>query len=186
MELDPAIYADKNVTIMYWQGPIVNDSLLPGHVARLSYFRTEIHDGAAPVNETTGNMVNTPAMTSAAFGKGRVVLNSPHPELAPTHPNVYAGELAWVLGLGDGDGDGDGDGGGADDGSSPRQTSCPSALSLVQQAEGYKGCTYVDTTGHKTICYGFNLDASNAKAKIEGLGLDWVTVYSKCTKGANW
>ncbi len=35
---------------------------------------------------------------------------------------------------------------------------CPTGQSLVQQAEGFEACTYVDTTGHKTICYGFNLE----------------------------
>jgi hypothetical protein len=72
----------------------------------LSFFRTEIHN--EHTNETTGNMVNTPAMTSAIYGEGRVVLNSPHPELPPeeppggaskTRPEIYEGELAWVLRL---------------------------------------------------------------------------------------
>ena len=45
-----------------------------------------------------GNMADTPAMTSATFGAGRVVLNSPHSEIPPTHPDVYAGELKWLLG----------------------------------------------------------------------------------------
>ena len=53
-------------------------------------------------------MVDTPAMTSGSYGKGRVVLNSPHPEIPPeaaaggpsggrTRPEIYEGELAWVL-----------------------------------------------------------------------------------------
>ncbi len=32
--------------------------------------------------------------------------------------------------------------------------------------EGYKDGVYGDTTGHKTICYGFNLDATGAEGKI--------------------
>ena len=35
LELDASVYADKNVTIMYWQGPIVKNSTLPEHVSRL-------------------------------------------------------------------------------------------------------------------------------------------------------
>ena len=53
------------------------------------------------VRSTTGEMVNTPAITSIDdFGKGRVVLNSPHPELAPHLPAIYAGELHWIARLG--------------------------------------------------------------------------------------
>ena len=70
-------------------------------MTKLSYFRTEIH--SLHPNETTGEMINTPAMTSLDnYGGsdhgagGRIVLNSPHPELAPVHPDIYAGELLWV------------------------------------------------------------------------------------------
>lgn len=88
-----------NVSIMYWQGPIVKDKDLPTNVTRLGYFRTEIHTGHP--GSTTGEMVNTPAITSIDdFGKGRVVLNSPHPELAPHLPAIYAGELHWIARLG--------------------------------------------------------------------------------------
>ena len=107
----PGIYGDgKNVTIEYWQGPIVATADLPPFVNVLSFFRTEIHN--EHTNQTTGTMVNTPAMTSALYGKGRVVLNSPHPEIPPepsggqpgippgrTRPEIYEGELAWVLRL---------------------------------------------------------------------------------------
>ena len=63
-------------------------------------------------NKTTGEMINTPAVTSIDNYEytdatkeggqqphqagGRVVLNSPHPELPPQLPVIYAGELAWV------------------------------------------------------------------------------------------
>ena len=83
---------------------------VPANVTVLSVFRTEIH--SEHTNETTGNMINTPAMTSASYGHGRVVLNSPHSEIPPEHeppsrepssgpgrtrPEIYEGELAWVL-----------------------------------------------------------------------------------------
>ena len=144
-----ATYADKNVSIMYWQGPIVKAAAFPPNVRRdnstcttrphnvffcfflvfvhclytlncfrhlfaplemmtphfgfhqvtqLSYYRTEIH--SLHPNQTTGEMVNTPAMTSlddyGGKGKGRVFLNSPHPELEPLRPEIYVGELRWV------------------------------------------------------------------------------------------
>lgn len=111
LKLDSAVYGDnKNVTIEYWQGPIVATDDMPASVTVLSFFRSEIH--SEHTNETTGNMVNTPAMTSARYGKGRVMLNSPHPEIPPEHeppsrepssgpgrtrPEIYEGELAWVL-----------------------------------------------------------------------------------------
>jgi glutamine amidotransferase-like uncharacterized protein len=110
LKLNPAVFGsggnNMNVTIMYWQGPIVKDEDLPGNVSRLATFRSEIHSGHT--NETTGEMVNTPAITSIGYGEGRVVLNSPHPEIPTeagpldpagnhTFPSVYAGELAWVL-----------------------------------------------------------------------------------------
>ena len=114
LQLPSSVYGDdKNVTIEYWQGPIVAAADLAKYspqVNVLSFFRTEIHN--EHTNETTGNMVNTPAMTSAMYGKGRVVLNSPHPEIPPersggqpglpagrTRPEIYEGELAWVLQL---------------------------------------------------------------------------------------
>ncbi|EDQ86225.1 uncharacterized protein MONBRDRAFT_38498 [Monosiga brevicollis MX1] len=57
-------------------------------------------------------------------------------------------------------------------------SACESALDLIKSAEGFRSCTYVDTTGHKTICYGFNLDASGAKQKIESVGGDWNKIYN--------
>ena len=88
-----------NVTIMYWQGPIVQPTDMPTNVSQLAFFRTEIH--SRHTNETSGEMVNTPAITTldgfGGKGGGRVVLNSPHPELQPQLPEIYAGELNWVL-----------------------------------------------------------------------------------------
>jgi hypothetical protein len=86
---------DGNVTIKYWQGPIVKAADLPANVSQWAFFRTEIH--SQHPNETTGEMVNTPAFSAVDYGQGRVVLNSPHPELGPQHPQIYTGELKWVL-----------------------------------------------------------------------------------------
>ncbi len=62
---------------------------------------------------------------------------------------------------------------------------CESAISLIEQAEGYRDCTYVDTTGHKTICYGFNLATGGAREKIERQGLNWDRVYNHCGCGTS-
>ena len=107
----PVYGAGRNVTIEYWQGPIIATADLAKYAPQaevLSVFRTEIHNEHA--NETTGNMVNTPAVTRALYGSGRVILNSPHPEIPPetsggqpglppgrTRPEIYQGELEWVL-----------------------------------------------------------------------------------------
>jgi GH24 family phage-related lysozyme (muramidase) len=55
---------------------------------------------------------------------------------------------------------------------------CESALSLIEKAEGFRACTYTDTTGHKTICYGFNLATSGAKEKVEQVGGDFAKVWA--------
>ncbi|KAI6649243.1 hypothetical protein LOD99_11610 [Oopsacas minuta] len=57
--------------------------------------------------------------------------------------------------------------------------SCSSARALIEKHEGYKSCEYVDTTGHPTICVGFNLDRSDARSKIKEVGGD----YDKLLKG---
>ena len=67
---------------------------------QLAFYRSEIH--SKHTNETLGEMVDTPAITTLdGYGGakgGRVVLNSPHPELTvPTIPAIYAGELEWIM-----------------------------------------------------------------------------------------
>lgn len=94
-QLAPAKYSGRNVTLTYWQGPIVKNASLPIEVVRFAWYRTEIH--SLHTNETKGEMVNTPAITglTSYAGGGKVVLTSPHPELSPTDPAIYKGELLW-------------------------------------------------------------------------------------------
>jgi GH24 family phage-related lysozyme (muramidase) len=49
---------------------------------------------------------------------------------------------------------------------------------LIAKNEGWKTTTYTDTAGHPTVGVGFNLDRSDAAAKIEALGLDYDKVRS--------
>ena len=49
-------------------------------------------------------------------------------------------------------------------------SSCPSDTSLIKSAEGLELCTYTDTTGHPTICYGYNLDNGSASSDIAAVG----------------
>ena len=105
LSLPPAQFSG-NVTIFYGQGPIVKGDAFPPFVKQLAFYRSEIH--SRHTANTTGEMLNTPAITtldgystSGPSGQGqggRVVLNSPHPELTkPPIPAIYAGELSWVL-----------------------------------------------------------------------------------------
>ena len=105
LNLPPSKFSG-NVTIFYGQGPIVRGDAFPLWVQQLAFYSSEIHSKHT-VN-TTGEMVNTPAITAldgyvmsgqSGQGKGgRVVLNSPHPELTePPIPAIYAGELEWIL-----------------------------------------------------------------------------------------
>ena len=59
-----------------------------------------------------------------------------------------------------------------------QEANCASALSLIEEAEGFRACTYVDTTGHKTICYGFNLETGGAEAAVTRVGGNWDQVYN--------
>lgn len=84
-----------DVTIHYAQGPIMAPRWLPKHVTILAWFRSEIH--SRYTQRTKGQMVNTPAITTAQYGEGRVVLNSPHPEFIPRLPGIFRGQLVWLL-----------------------------------------------------------------------------------------
>ena len=42
-QLPPQRFAGKNVTITYWQGPIVKPKDLPANVSVMATFRSEIH-----------------------------------------------------------------------------------------------------------------------------------------------
>merc|ERR1712046_128580 len=84
---------DHNVTVHYGQGPIVAAEDWPANVTIHAWFRSEIH--SKHTNQTSGEMVNTPAITSTLYGDGRVVLSSPHPEMATAGgerlPEIYQG-----------------------------------------------------------------------------------------------
>eukprot|EP01079_Euglenida_sp_SAG-EU17-18_P009683 gene9683-1742_t len=75
-----------DVPIFYGQGPILvpyNEDGLPPFTA-LAHYTKEIH--SKHTNETKGQMLGAPAISVAPFGKGRVLVSSPHPEL--THPTI--------------------------------------------------------------------------------------------------
>ena len=45
---------------------------------------------------------------------------------------------------------------------------------LIKQGEGFRSCTYKDTMGIKTVCYGFNLErGSTARNEVSAAGGDY-------------
>mmetsp|Transcript_28762 Transcript_28762/g.43434 ORF Transcript_28762/g.43434 Transcript_28762/m.43434 type:complete len:169 (-) Transcript_28762:45-551(-) len=44
---------------------------------------------------------------------------------------------------------------------------------LIKEAEGFRDCTYTDTRGIKTVCYGFNLQRGNAASEVANAGGDY-------------
>ena len=86
----------EKTTVRYHNGPIVsplNDPLLPDYTV-LAHFRTEV--GLYPPQK--GTMVNTPAIVSASFGRGRVVSISPHPEATNGLKSMIGTSIRWANG----------------------------------------------------------------------------------------
>lgn len=76
-----AVFGDPEgaVEVAYSGGPILSpagNADLPQYVT-LALFRTEI----CKYEPQRGTMIDTPAIVAATFGRGRVVLFSPHPEM---------------------------------------------------------------------------------------------------------
>ena len=89
----------ENVTIMYWQGPILDRSwhgAVPGvNFDVLAEYESEIHTDWP--SYTTGVMVHTPAVTTVTYGRGRVLLSSPHPEeTTPIILPIIRGYVQWT------------------------------------------------------------------------------------------
>ena len=49
-------------------------------------------------------------------------------------------------------------------------------VELIKEGEGYRACTYLDTVGIKTVCYGFNLERGDSKSRVQAAGGDWNTL----------
>ena len=45
-------------------------------------------------------------------------------------------------------------------------------VELIKEGEGYRACTYLDTVGIKTVCYGFNLERGDSKSRVQAAGGD--------------
>ncbi|MEP6667566.1 MAG: BPL-N domain-containing protein [Chthoniobacter sp.] len=80
--------------IHYANGPIIKPAgrtdLAP--YEPLAFFRTELAEHDSPV----GAMVNSPAIVRGRFGKGRVIISSPHPEQTPGLEIIVERAVHWL------------------------------------------------------------------------------------------
>ena len=58
-----------------------------------------------------------------------------------------------------------------------------SDIDLIKQGEGRRKCTYLDTMGLKTVCYGFNIDRGNTRSTVQAAGgnFDAINKVGGCT-----
>jgi glutamine amidotransferase-like uncharacterized protein len=82
--------------VLYANGPIItaDDRKNIPAFEPLAFFRTELAENGTP----KGVMVNAPAMARGFFGKGRVVISSPHPEQTPGLDNFVEAFVRWTAG----------------------------------------------------------------------------------------
>ena len=82
--------------VLYANGPILvsakNDAI--PDFEPLAFFRTELAEHDSP----KGVMVNSAAIVRGLFGKGRVLVSSPHPEQTPGMEGFIEKAVRWVAG----------------------------------------------------------------------------------------
>ncbi|UCG49458.1 MAG: succinylglutamate desuccinylase/aspartoacylase family protein [Phycisphaerales bacterium] len=84
------------IGIRYANGPILAPALDPNipDFEALAHFRTEIAKNGAP----EGVMIDTPAIITGRFGKGRVFCSSPHPESTKGLEPLVRRAIQWAAG----------------------------------------------------------------------------------------
>ena len=82
--------------VRYVNGPIIEPANVEGLPAfeTLAYFRTELAENDSPA----GIMVDSPAIARSIYGKGRVIISSPHPEQTDGLENFSASAIRWAAG----------------------------------------------------------------------------------------
>lgn len=83
-------------SVRYANGPIIKPAErgdIPDYET-LATFRTELAENNSP----KGVMVNSPAWARGTFGKGRVIVSSPHPEQTAGMDAFVASAVKWVAG----------------------------------------------------------------------------------------
>jgi glutamine amidotransferase-like uncharacterized protein len=84
----------EKVSIHYYQGPLLapgNDPKIPDYTP-LATFDTEIAKNGAP----KGIMIGTTAIAQGEFGRGKVIVFSPHPEKFETTQTFIKRALEWT------------------------------------------------------------------------------------------
>ena len=84
------------LAVHYASGPIITraaQASLPDYEV-LAFFRSELAKNGTPV----GIMINSPAIVSARYGKGRVMSISPHPEQTPALEGLFLRAAQWAAG----------------------------------------------------------------------------------------
>jgi len=95
LHLDAATYSNKNISILYYQGPIVDPRYKNSGFTVGSSFTTEIH--SLHPAQTTGQMLGAPALMMSTFGQGRVLLSPPHPEeTVPRMDDIIEAYTLWA------------------------------------------------------------------------------------------
>jgi len=84
-----------NLKIYYANGPLLAPGLDPQipDFEPLAHYRSEIN---ATGNAPEGVMLGTPAMVRGSFGRGRVFVSSPHPELTSGYEVMVERALRWA------------------------------------------------------------------------------------------
>jgi glutamine amidotransferase-like uncharacterized protein len=97
LRLDATMYGPAyNTSVLYYQGPI-QDKSYPGKFVAGASYTTEISSGHTQY--TKGQMVGTPSLVTTMYGKGRVLLSSPHPEeTIPRLDDVVEAYTLWAAG----------------------------------------------------------------------------------------
>lgn len=89
------LYAAEEVPLRYMNGPLfepAGKTNLPPYQV-LAVFRSEVCQGSAP----QGQMPQSPAIITAPYGQGRVLLFSPHPEYSPGWQEMLIQSLDWLF-----------------------------------------------------------------------------------------
>ena len=85
----------KEIEIRYANGPIIQPAGRPDleDYEPLAIFRTELAENDSP----KGVMVNSPAWARGLYGKGRVLISSPHPEQTAGMESWIARAVRWTV-----------------------------------------------------------------------------------------
>eukprot|EP00441_Pelagodinium_beii_P008479 CAMPEP_0197684958 /NCGR_PEP_ID=MMETSP1338-20131121/100213_1 /TAXON_ID=43686 ORGANISM="Pelagodinium beii, Strain RCC1491" /NCGR_SAMPLE_ID=MMETSP1338 /ASSEMBLY_ACC=CAM_ASM_000754 /LENGTH=218 /DNA_ID=CAMNT_0043266731 /DNA_START=179 /DNA_END=835 /DNA_ORIENTATION=- len=83
--------SDRYRELWYGQGPIIATSRVPSWVQVIANFRTEIN--YKHTEQTTGKMLDMPAILSCSHELGRVLTTSVHPESNPNSVNKPMGDF---------------------------------------------------------------------------------------------